>query len=352
MRPLKKFDQLLTYQPGKPIEEVKRELGLKDVIKLASNENPLGPSPKAVTAARKALAQAHRYPEGSAYELRRKLARAWGLPENQFIFGNGSNEMLIFAAQAYVAQGQSIAFSDRSFAVYEIAAHLCGARIKKVPSPDFTHDLGALAKAARGAKLVYICNPNNPTGSHHPPAAIEKFLAKVPKGTLAVLDEAYAEFAGHSFGQDKAWLKRFPNLLICRTFSKIYGLAGFRVGYGVAAPTVIAALEKCRQPFNLNSLAQKAAAAALDDLRHVRRSLKSNASGMAQVLGYFEEAGIWSMPSKANFIFFRELKAGTYERLLRKGIIIRLIAPSYLRITLGTKVENARFIRAMREINA
>jgi len=280
------------------------------------------------------------------------------LPGQHFIFGNGSNEMLIFAAQAYVAQGDRIAFSDRSFAVYEIAAHLCGARIKKIPSPDFTHDLPALAKAARGsggsggAKLLYVCNPNNPTGSFHTAAALTRFLSQVPKSALVVLDEAYAEFAGQSFQQDKAWLREFPNLLICRTFSKIYGLAGLRVGYGVASPKVIAALEKCRQPFNLNILAQKAATAALDDQAFVRRSLKSNALGMTQVTDYFRQASIWYMPSKANFIFFRELKAGTYQALLQRGIIIRSIAPSYLRITLGTAKENSRFIKAMREINA
>jgi histidinol-phosphate aminotransferase len=349
MRALPRFSLLKPYQPGKPIEAVKRELGLKSVIKLASNENPLGPSPKALAAARRALSSVNRYPEGSAYALRAGLSKAWGLPGSRFLFGNGSNEILIFAAQAYCGPGQAIAFSDRSFAVYEIAAHLCGAKIRRVPSPDFTHDLKGLAKAAKGAKLVYLCNPNNPTGSYHPPAAITAFLKSVPKETLVVLDEAYAEFAGLSMAQDKAWLKAHPNLLVCRTFSKIYGLAGLRVGYGVASDALIADLEKCRQPFNLNLPAQAAALAALDDGAFVKRSLKNNAQGMAEITAYFDLESIWYMPSKANFIFFRAPVDGLYEFLLRKGVILRPMGGAYLRVTLGTRSENARFLKALRE---
>jgi histidinol-phosphate aminotransferase len=349
MRALPRFKALKPYQPGKPIDEVKRELGLKDIIKLASNENPLGASPKALSAARKALAQVHRYPEGSAYGLRRRLAKAWGMPGESFIFGNGSNEILIFAAQAFCAPGQAIAFSEHSFAVYEIAARLCGARLRRVPSPDFRHDLKGLASASKGARLVYLCNPNNPTGSHHPPKAIEAFLRGVSRETLVVLDEAYAEFARHSYAQDKAWLRRFPNLLICRTFSKIYGLAGLRVGYGVASAALVADLEKCRQPFNLNSVAQKAAEAALDDQAFVRRTLKANAEGMDLISGYFRSRDIWYMPSKANFIFFRQPVDGLYAYLLGKGVIIRPLGGSYLRVTLGSRAENARFLRALEE---
>ena len=349
MRALPRFKALKPYQPGKPIEEVKRELGLASIIKLASNENPLGPSPKAAAAARRAMGQVNRYPEGSAYELRARLSRAWGLKGGHFIFGDGSNEILIFAAQAYCGPGGAVAFSDRSFAVYEIAAHLCGGRIRRVASPDFTHDLAGLAKAARGARLVYVCNPNNPTGSYHEPAAITKFLRAVPRETLVVLDEAYAEFAGISMAQDKAWLKSFPNLLICRTFSKIYGLAGLRVGYGLASVAVIQDLEKCRQPFNLNSVAQKAAMAALDDQAFVRKSLKVNAEGMQAIGAYFESRDIWHMPSKANFIFFRQPVDGLYDFLLRRGVIIRPMGGPFLRVSLGTRAENTRFIRVMEE---
>jgi histidinol-phosphate aminotransferase len=345
--PLKRYAKLAVYQPGKPIEEVRRELGLRDVIKLASNENPLGPSPKAVAAARRALASAHRYPEGSAPLLRERLVKAWGLRPDQFVLGNGSNEILIFAAQAYCGPGQAIAFSARSFAVYEIAAHLCGARPRLVPSPDFCHDLDGLAKASRGAKVVFVCNPNNPTGSWHGPTAIGAFLAKVPRDTLVVLDEAYAEFSGDSFAQDKAWLRKHPNLLVCRTFSKIYGLAGLRVGYGVAGPEVCAALEKCRQPFNLNSIAQKAATAALDDRAFVKKTLATNAQGMRQITAAFERHGIWFMPSKTNFIFFRQAKAGLCDFLLKKGVIVRPIFGPYLRVSIGRASENARFIRAL-----
>jgi histidinol-phosphate aminotransferase len=335
-----------------PIEEVRRSMGLRDVIKLASNENPLGPSPKALAAARRALDSAHRYPEGAAPLLREALSKRWGLKASQFIFGNGSNEILIFAAQTYCGPGQTIAFSQRSFAVYEIASHLSGAKTRIVASPDFTHDLDALARAAQTADLVYVCNPNNPTGSWHAPDAITRFLTKIPKKTLLVLDEAYAEYAGQSVSQDKRWLKQFPNLLICRTFSKIYGLAGLRVGYGIASESICAALEKCRQPFNLNSIAQKAALAALEDTAFVSRSLKVNAQGMRQLVSVFENYGIWFMPSKTNFIFFREPKLGLYDSLLRKGVIIRPIAGPYHRVTIGTAKENTRFIKALKEFLA
>ncbi|MES2202574.1 MAG: histidinol-phosphate transaminase [candidate division FCPU426 bacterium] len=352
MRPLKRFSALQPYQPGKPIEEVKRELGLSSVIKMASNENPLGPSPKAAAAARKAIAGVHRYPEGSAHALRQALSKTWGLDGGHFILGDGSNEVLIFAAQAFVSEGDAIAFSDRSFAVYELASHLCGARIRKVASPEFVHDLDALARAAKGAKVVYVCNPNNPTGSHHPPAAIQRFLNAVPKETLVVLDEAYAEYAGHSMAQDKLWLKKYPNLLICRTFSKLYGLAGLRVGYGVASAAVIQNLEKCRQPFNLNSVGQKAAAAALSDHAFARKTLALNRQGLTKISSFFKKEGIWFIPSKTNFIFFREPKPGTYQALLKQGVIIRPFGDGHLRVTTGTLAENDRFIRTLKRILA
>ncbi len=343
-KPLKHLSRLRTYMPGKPIEEVRRELGLKSIAKLASNENPLGPSPRALKRLKKALPRLHRYPEGSAYELRARLAALWKLPEECFTFGNGSNEILIFAAQAY---GGPIAYSERSFAVYEIAAKLFGAREIRVPSPDFSHDLKGLLKASRRAKVLFLCNPNNPTGTWHPPRAIERFLRAVPKSTLVVLDEAYAEFAGQSYAQDRAWLAKFPNLLICRTFSKIYGLAGLRVGYGVASPEICAALEKCRQPFNLNLAAQEAALGALEDGAHVRRTLRLNAKGLKLISATFKRLGIWHLPSKANFIYFREPVPGLYQHLLRQGLIVRPFEPGILRVTLGSMPENRRFLKAL-----
>ncbi len=342
------------YVPGKPIEAVRRELGLKKILKLASNENPLGPSPKAVAAARKALASVHRYPEGEAPDLRAALAKRWGLKPGHFVFGNGSNEILIFAAQAFSGPKRPAAYSARSFAVYEIAAKLAGAPQRVVPSPDFQHDLPALAKASQGAGLVYVCNPNNPTGSFHSAAAISAFLKKVPRQTLIVLDEAYAEFAGHSMAQDKTWLKQHPNLLICRTFSKLYGLAGLRVGYGVGHPDLIKALELCRQPFNLNLIAQKAAQAALGDKAFEAKTLRLNAEGLKQLSQGLAKLGLWQMPSKANFIFFAEPSQATrsgascYDDLMHQGVIVRPMGPGYLRVTVGLPKENAAFLNALK----
>lgn len=349
--PLPNLASIETYKPGRPIEEVQRELGISRVIKLASNENPLGPSPRAMAATRRALGASNRYPDGSAGDLRKALARVWGLDASSFIFGNGSNEVLILAAQAYAGPGDRVVYSNRSFAVYKIATLQARAQPLEVPSPDFTHDLKALARGAARAKLAFICNPNNPTGSWHGPAAISKFLDQVPPSCLVVLDEAYAEYAGAGTSQAKAWLRKHPNLLVCRTFSKAYGLAGWRVGYGVASPQVIASLEKVRQPFNVNRLALAAAGAALGDRAFLRKSLDCNRKGMALLGRFFKSRGIWSVPSKANFVFFREPAAAPrgaaswFMYLLSKGVIVRPIEPGYLRVTVGTGPEMARFTR-------
>jgi histidinol-phosphate aminotransferase len=344
-----------TYKPGKPLQEVQRELGLSRAIKLASNENPLGPSPKALAALRQAQGKLNRYPEGGAPLLRAKLAKLFHLSPEHFIFGNGSNEVLIFAAQAFAGPGASVAYSARSFAVYEIATRLAGAKPLPVASPDFSHDLNALAKAARKAAVVYICNPNNPTGSWHPDAAIERFLRQVPSKCLVVLDVAYAEFAGHSLATDARWVRRFPNLLITRTFAKAYGLAGLRIGYGIAQPQLIAQLEKCRQPFNCNSAAQTAALAALDDQAFVRRSRSVNSAGLRQIFAGLKSLGLRALPSKANFIFFAEpdypAPAGLswYDWLLHGGVVLRPMEAGYLRVSVGLKAENAAFLKRLKE---
>lgn len=357
MRPLDRINKILPYIPGKPIEELKRELGLSNIIKLASNENPLGPSPKAIAAAKKSLNHVNRYPEGDAHDLRRKLSKVWGLNPSQFVFGNGSNEILIFAAQAFCDAGENIAFSVNSFAVYLIAAQMVGATFCMTGGDsvsELEHDIESLSSAAQGSKVIYICNPNNPTGSWLSPDKVELLMKNVPRKTLIVLDEAYAEYAGQTYAQDKKWLAKFPNLLICRTFSKIYGLAGLRVGYGVASEEICNALEKCRQPFNLNLVAQKAAIAALDDKAFVRRSLKNNSEGMKLITEFFKLHQIYFVPSKTNFVFFRPPVEGLYEFLLKKGIILRPISinpklPPFLRVTIGTKAENARFLKALKE---
>jgi histidinol-phosphate aminotransferase len=354
-RPLPHLAAVPVYQPGRPVQEVQRELGLKGVVKLASNENPLGPSPKALAALRRLLPQLHRYPEGGAPLLRAQLSRAFKLPQDHFIFGNGSNELLIFAAQAFARPGKRVVFSARSFAVYSIASRLAGAAPDAVPSPHFSHDLAALARAAQGADVLYICNPNNPTGSWHPDASIERLLKAVPSRTLVVLDVAYAEYAGHPWAQDAAWVGRFPNLLITRTFAKAYGLAGLRLGYGMAQPWLIQALERCRQPFNCNAAAQAAALAALDDQAFVRRSVAVNAAGLRQLAQGLKALEIRPLPSKANFLMFPEPAqaapggAGWNDYILRGGVIVRPVEQGWLRVSVGKPAENARFLKRLKQ---
>jgi histidinol-phosphate aminotransferase len=354
-RPAAFLKNVPIYQPGKPIEEVQRELGLRSVVKLASNENPLGPSPRALAALRRKAGELNRYPEGGAPLLRAALAKRFRLGQDHFIFGNGSNEVLIFAAQAFAGPGRKVVYSQRSFAVYNIAARLSASRPVAVPSPDYAHDLDALARASRGAALLYVCNPNNPTGSWHPDAAIERLLTRVPSRTLVVLDVAYAEFGGHAPAKDAAWVRRFPNLLVTRTFAKAYGLAGLRLGYGVAQPWLIAELERCRQPFNTNAAAQAAALAALDDQAFVRRSAAVNKAGLAQIRAGLKRLGLRSLPSRANFIWFFEPTRpapggeGWYRWLLRGGVIVRPVEPGSLRVSVGLKSENARFLRRLQE---
>jgi histidinol-phosphate aminotransferase len=354
-RPLARLRAVPVYKPGKPIEEVQRELGLKSVLKLASNENPLGPSPRALAALKRCAAQAHRYPEGGAPLLRAELAKRFKLSPQHFIFGNGSNEILIFAAQAFAPPASKVAFSQRSFAVYGIAAALAGAKAVVVPSPDYAHDLRALARAARGAALLYVCNPNNPTGSWHPDRAIEGLLKAVPSKTLVVLDAAYAEYCGHSEAQDAAWVRRHPNLLITRTFAKAYGLAGLRLGYGLAQPWLIAELERCRQPFNTSVPAQAAALAALGDRAFVKRSVAVNRAGLKQLGQGLRALGLRSLPSRANFIWFFEPERSApggrswYDWLLQGGVVVRPVEAGSLRVSVGRPPENARFLRRLAE---
>lgn len=346
-RALRRLDRLKPYIPGKPIEQVKRELGLARAYKLASNENPFGPSPKGLAAARRALFRSHRYPEGGGFELRKSLSRLWKLAPDHFIFGNGSDEILLFAVQAYAGNSGAVAFSARSFAVYEIAARLCGSRELRVPSPDFTHDLDALARAGRRAKVLFVCNPNNPSGSWHGPKAIEGFLKKVPSSTLVVLDEAYAEFAGQPLSKSRGWVRRFPNLLITRTFSKLYGLAGLRIGYGLADPGIIRQLEKCRPPFNTSLVAQEAARAALEDSSFVSRTLSHNARELKRFSAFFRERGIYHLESRTNFMLFKSPVEGLADWLLKRGMIIRPLEPGFLRVTVGTKAENTLFLKLL-----
>jgi histidinol-phosphate aminotransferase len=345
------------YQPGKPISELAREMGLKErsIIKLASNENPLGVSPKAKAAIKKAVAELGRYPDGNAFELKAALARRYGVPEDCIVVGNGSNDLLEMAASVFLAPGRSAVYSQHAFAVYPLATQARGARSIVVPAKDYGHDLQAmLAAIAPDTRVVFIANPNNPTGTFASGGELEAFIALLPREVAVVVDEAYTEYLPRELRYDSvAWLAKYPNLILTRTFSKVYGLAGLRIGFGFMQPAVADLLNRVRQPFNVNSLALAAATAALGDAKFVAKSVKMNRSGLAALERSFKSLGLEYIPSCANFIAFRVPRAdAVYEKLLRQGVIVRPVAgygmPEHLRVTVGTPKENERFLKALR----
>jgi histidinol-phosphate aminotransferase len=344
------------YQPGKPISELARELGLDEagIIKLASNENPLGVSPLARRAIEAEIGNLARYPDGNGYELRQALARRHGVAPEAIVLGNGSNDVLEMAARAFLGPGLTAVYSQHAFAVYPLAVQAAGAAGVEVPARDFGHDLDAMARAMTPAtRLVFIANPNNPTGTFVPPPDLERFIAGLPRSTLVVLDEAYQEYLSEALRADSLnWVKRYSNLVVTRTFSKIYGLAGLRVGYAVAAPGIADLMNRVRQPFNVNSIALAAAAAALEDTDFVRRSHELNRASMQQLTGGFTRLGIGFIPSCGNFVSIEVGDAaGVFQKLLRAGVIVRPIAsyglPRHLRVTVGLESENARFLAAL-----
>ena len=350
---------IVPYQPGKPISELARELGLAeaDIVKLASNENPLGPSPRALAAAQDALHDMALYPDGAGFALKARLSAKLGVAANQIVLGNGSNDVLDIAAQAFLSPGTSSVHSQHAFAVYPIATQTAGAQSIVVPARDYGHDLAAMRAAIRDdTRVVWIANPNNPTGTFLPWAEIEAFLEAVPQQVLVVLDEAYGEYLPPAERCDTAaWLARFPNLLITRTFSKAYGLAGLRVGYGLGHPDVIDLLNRVRHPFNVNLPGLAAAEAALDDAEFLARSYALNAAGMAQLLAGLAERGIDTVRSKGNF---QLAKVGDAARinaeLLKRGVIVRPVAnyglPAFLRVSVGLAGQNARFLDALKAV--
>lgn len=348
---------LQPYVPGKPIEELEREYGVTNVIKLASNENPLGPSPKAVTAALSALPEIARYPDGGSFALKRALAMKLGVLTAQLTLGNGSNDILEFAARAFVTAEDEVMFSRHAFAVYPIVTQAVGARAIEVPARDWGHDLGAmLSSITPRTRLIFIANPNNPTGTWLHRNELEDFLTKVPEDVIVVIDEAYFEYVDEeTYPNSIAWLSRMPNLICTRTFSKIYGLAGLRVGYGVSSPAIAEILNRVRQPFNVNSIAQAAALAALNDDAHLNESRRVNAEGMAQLIQGFTQLGLNYIKSVGNFICVEVNEAGqVYEKLLRAGVIVRPVAnygmSKHLRVTVGLSTENQRFLDALKVI--
>src|SRR5262245_913620 len=344
------------YQPGKPISELAREMGLKEknIIKLASNENPLGVSPRAKAAIKKAIAELGRYPDGNAFDLRAALAKRYKVPEGCIVVGNGSNDLLEMAAAVFLAPGTSAVYSQHCFAVYPLATQSRGARSIVVPARNYGDDRAEM-RAASGpdTRLVFVSNPNNPTGTFVPGAELEAFIARAPREVAVVVDEAYTEYLPRELRYDSvAWLEKYPNLVLTRTFSKVYGLAGLRVGFGFMRPELADLLNRVRQPFNVNSLALAAATAALGDAKFVAKSTKMNRAGMAVLERSLRKLGLEYLPSCANFITFRVPEAGAvYEKLLRQGVIVRPIAgygmPEHLRVTIGTSKENARFLKAL-----
>lgn len=352
--------KLSPYVPGKPVDELARELGLDPaaIVKLASNENPLGPSPKALEAIRAELAELTRYPDGNGFDLKSRLAKRYSVDTKQVTLGNGSNDILELVARAYLAPGLNAVFSEHAFAVYPIATQAVGGEGRVVPAKDHGHDLDAmLAAIDANTRVVFIANPNNPTGTWFGPQALGDFLDRVPQEVLVVLDEAYIEYAeGSELPDGLEYLARHANLLVSRTFSKAYGLAALRVGYGISSPQIADVLNRVRQPFNVNSLALAAACAALDDVDYLARSRDVNDAGMAQLEEGCRRLGLSWIPSRGNFlcIDFARDTAAINQALLREGVIVRPVAsygmPNYLRVSIGLPEENARFLDVLARV--
>ncbi len=352
--------RLRPYVPGKPIEEVQRELGLSDVIKLASNENPLGPSPLALEALMQTAAGVAFYPEGSAPALRRAVSAKMDMPENALVFGNGSDEVLHLLALSFLEPGDEIVQGDPSFSMYEIYATQCNAVPVKVPLKNFAHDLEAMANAVTPrTRMVFVANPNNPTGTLVRQAEVERFLERIPENVLVVFDEAYDEYVTDPEKPDlRPFIREGRNIAILHTFSKAYGLAGLRVGYGITRPEIAEVLNRVRSPFNVNLPAQAAAAAALSDTAHVKRTVVLNADGLRYFYAEFERMGLSYVPSQGNFVLVdvgRDSR-DVFEQMQQRGVIIRAAygmgLPHHIRVSTGTMPQNQRFIAALKEVLA
>ncbi len=350
--------QLVPYKPGKPIEELQRELGLSKIVKLASNENPLGPGKKALAAIQSVLSELALYPDGSGFDLKQALAKKYSLDAGQITLGNGSNEILELVARAFLRPGLDVIFSQHAFAVYPLVTQAVGASAVVVPAVNYGHDLaGMLASVTKNTRVIFIANPNNPTGTLLSQADVEAFIAALPDTVVCVLDEAYFEFVSRTEPVDSiSWLKKYPNLIITRTFSKAYGLAGLRAGYSLSSPEIADILNRVRQPFNNNTLALVAAEAALGDEEHLNQTISVNAQGMQQLTAGFKTLGLEWIPSAGNFVSvdLRQPGQPIYEALLRKGVIVRPVGnyelPNHLRISIGTQAENEFFLQALADV--
>ncbi len=353
-------ESLVPYKPGKPIDEVRRELGLTDVIKLASNENPLGPSPRAIEAIHRFAETVHLYPDGSAHDLRQALAAYHNVPADHLFFGNGSDELLHFLGVAFLAPGDEVIEGDPTFSRYDAAAIMHDAPLRKAPVRNHTLDLDAMAALFTDrTRMVFIANPNNPTGTIVTQAEADRFMDQVPERCVVVFDEAYHGYIeSREYPETIEYVRNGQNAVVLRTFSKIFGLAGLRVGYGIARPEIVRLIEKVREPFNVNLIAQAAACAALLDTAHLERSARVNSQGKRQLQAAFDELGLEHAPSEANFLWFNTGRSASTvaDGLMRRGIIVRAFdspgTEQFIRVTIGTPDENARFIGALKEVLA
>ena len=347
---------LIPYEPGKPIEDVARELGLdpESIVKLASNENPLGPSPKAIAAMQDACRHVNLYPDGGGWRLRTAIAEKFDLEIGNVVLGNGSNEIIIFAGHAFLHPGAEIIAAEHAFVVYKLMATLFGAKTIEVPDPGFVHDLDAMAAAITPqTREIFIANPNNPTGTLVDQEAIDRFMAKVPDHVVVIFDEAYYEFLDNPPDTLK-YVREGRNVIVMRTFSKIQGLAGLRIGYGLAPKPLAEILQKTRQPFNANAIAQAGAIAGLQDDEHQRKTKEITDEGRETLQAAFAEMGLDYVPSFANFVL---VKVGdgdaVFQHLMKKGVIVRAMRgyklPEWIRVSIGTAEENARFLEVFRE---
>lgn len=345
---------LVPYVPGKPIEELQRELGLPRAIKLASNENPIGPSPKALAVLAETASTLHRYPDGGAFRLRGALAHRWKVTPDQVILGNGSDELLGLLARAFLSPGDEAVMAEQTFVIYKMEVQAAHGVVVEVPQKHWHHDLPAMAAAITDkTRLLFVCNPNNPTGTMATKTEVAALMARVPDHVVVVFDEAYYEYVRHpEFPESIDYVKAGRSVIVLRTFSKIYGLAGLRIGYGITSPEIAGYLNRIRPPFNANSMAQQAALAALEDEAHVTASRSLTHSEMDKVRRQLQRLGFEALPSEANFLYFDAKRDGreVFNALLREGIIVRHIQGSMLRVTIGLPDENQLFLSALESV--
>ena len=352
----KGIDGLSPYEPGKPIEDLERELGIKNAVKLASNENPVGPSPKIIDSIEKIVKETHRYPDGNATRLKAKISRKFNILENQVTVGNGSNDIIEFVARSFLGPNESAVYSEHAFAVYPLVVRAVGAKGIEVPAKNFSHDLEAMLDSIEeNTKLIFIANPNNPTGSFIEQSELLNFLEKVPEEIIVLLDQAYFDYSSFETSDlEFDVLERFPNLVISRSFSKAYGLAGFRVGYSVSSIEIADYLNRVRQPFNANSLALYAAEIALDDDQFIKKCLELNFEQKQILFNGLQASGFECLPSRANFISFdcREDSNDAFNKLLLEGVIVRSLRvykmPNFLRVSVGLPEENLTFLEKIK----